>query len=212
MNASRRSQVYCVLAQALRPPTPELVTWAVDGSLRHLLTDALGEAAVSLEALRQPGTPAVIEERLSKEHYRLFRHPRHRLELTESVYKPWSSAGTSGTPFAHERGLLMGEPARHLLELYRLTGWTLPVEFASRPDHLALELAFMAYLVEYFGPVDHAQFLDDHLDWLPDLLQAAADWEPLPFYATVLATTQVWIEQESTMSRKELETLQRCWE
>lgn len=207
MNASLRSQVYRVLAQALRPPTPELVTWVVDGSLRHLLTDALGEAAGSLEAFHQPGPPAVIDERLSKEHYRLFRHPRHRLELAESVYKPWSLAGTSGMPFARERGLLMGEPARHLLELYRLTGWTLPVEFASRPDHLALELAFMGYLVECFGPVDQAQFLDDHLDWLPDLMQAAAGWEPSPFYATVLATTQVWIEQEATVSRKELETL-----
>ena len=210
MNTSRRSQVYRVLAQAFCPPTPELARWVVDGSLHHALTDALGEAEGSLEALHQPGTPAVIEERLSKEHYRLFRHPRHRLELAESVYKPWSAADTSGMPFARERGLLMGEPARHLLELYRLTGWTPPVEFASRPDYLALELAFMAYLVEYLGPVDQAQFLDDHLDWLPDLLQAAAEWDPAPFYATVLAATRVWIEQESIMSRKELATLQRC--
>lgn len=212
MKASQRIQVYQALAQALCPPTIELATRAADGTLRRLLDQALPGAVIAPGPLEQAGTPEEILDNLRQEYYRLFQNPRHRLELAESVYKPWATARLAGMPFAHEQGLLMGESARHLLELYRLTDRAVSSEFASRPDHLALELEFMAHLVANFGLADQTQFLSDHLDWLPDLLQAAVDWEPSPFYATVLATTQVWIEQEATVSRKELETLQRCWE
>ncbi len=209
MNELLRRRVYQILARALRPPARELAEQVADGTLRRLLVEALEEAGALLEPLHQPGTSEEVREELGAEYYRLFQHPRHRLELAESVYKSWAPASAEGTLFAGERGLLMGEPARHLLELYRLTGWTPPVEFAGRPDHLALELAFMAHLVEHFGPLDQVQFLDDHLDWLPDLLETATAWEPSPFYAAILTATQVWVEQDRRMLRAILQTAEK---
>lgn len=93
----------------------------------------------------------------------------------------------------------MGEPALHMLTLYRLTGFAVPEGFAGRPDHLVLLLEFMAHLVEHRGTADQAQFLADHLDWLAALAAAVASREPAPFYPAVLAAALAWVEQERQM-------------
>jgi len=200
MKVLQRIQVYQALAQALCPPTIELATRAADGTLRRLLDQALPRDVIALHPLEQAGTPEEILDNLRQEYYRLFQNPRHRLELAESVYKPWATASMARVTFAHEQGLLMGESARHLLELYRLTNWIAPVEFPARPDHLALELEFMAHLVEHSSLGDQIQFLHDHLDWLPDLVQAAAQSQPSPFYTALLQAVRAWVEQERRMS------------
>jgi len=196
MKVSQRIQVYQALAQALCPPTIEVATWVADGTLRRLLEQALPGDVIALRPLEQAGTSEEILDNLRQEYYRLFLNPRHHLELAESVYKPWATAGMARVPFAHEQGLLMGESARHLLELYRLTNWIAPVEFPARPDHLALELAFMVHLVEHSSLGDQIQFLHDHLDWLTDLVQAAGQWQPPSFYTALLQAVRTWVEQE----------------
>ena len=197
MDDQLRSRVYRTLANTLRPPGMELAQQIVDGRLRELVETALRDAGPLVEPFCQRGTPGQIRERLQAEYYYLFQDPRQRVELAESFYKPWASEGTVELPFARSRGLLMGEPAHHLLEIYRLTGYTTPIEFAGRPDHLVSELDFMVYLMLKVGPEDQLQFLDDHLDWLPDLAQRAAAWEDRsPFYAHVVQATLLWVESD----------------
>lgn len=194
-----RSEVYQALAELLSPPTPELAGQVAGGGVRRFLAEALGGDRESLEPLERPGNPEAVSIALRDGYYRLFQHPVHRLELAESVYKPWAPATLVGQPHARETGLLMGETAYHLLELYRMTGHSVPETFAGRPDHLVLELAFMAYLVDHHSPGEQLQFLTDHLDWLPELRKMAASIGECyldPFYAAVLAAVEAWVEQD----------------
>ena len=60
----------------------------------------------------------------------------------ESLYKAWSTQ--QGNAFGATRGLYLGDPARHLSQVYRELAIEVPAEFASMPDHLTLELELLA--------------------------------------------------------------------
>ena len=78
----------------------------------------------------------------------------------ESLYKAWSTQ--QGNAFGATRGLYLGDPARHLSQVYRELAIEVPAEFASMPDHLTLELELLALAA-------------DHLDWLCEYDAALAD-------------------------------------
>ena len=53
----------------------------------------------------------------------------------ESLYKPWSSA--PGNAFGAQRGLYLGDAARHLQSVYATLQIEVPARFAATPDHLS---------------------------------------------------------------------------
>ena len=91
----------------------------------------------------------------------------------ESLYKPWSSQ--EGNAFGATRGLYLGDPARHLVEVYAKLGVEVPEAFASMPDHLTLELELTALLLDAGNDAAARQLAADHLDWLGDYDAALAD-------------------------------------
>jgi TorA maturation chaperone TorD len=124
---------------------------------------------------------------LSRAYWHWFEDPLGpRVHLVESVYTPWTRAPNPALPFARERGWLGGDSAEHLADLYRTLGLAVPEEWAHAPDHLALELEFLALLIEHGTPAQEDQFLRQHLSWLPDLVGGAEAAGVDGFYGAAL--------------------------
>lgn len=82
----------------------------------------------------------------------------------ESLYTTWSKPGDG--PFAGRTGLYMGNAALYMRDLTRSMGILIPDEFASTPDHLAVELDLMATMLDA-GMAHEAQtFCAERLAWL----------------------------------------------
>lgn len=93
----------------------------------------------------------------------------------------------------------MSDRALHMQELYRQAGLTFPPEFAAAPDHLALELEFMALLCERASFKSQAEFCADHLDWLDDLAVDAVEKGIPAFYRVMLGATAAFVRRDAEM-------------
>lgn len=91
----------------------------------------------------------------------------------ESLYRPWSQA--AGNQFGATRGLYMGDSAQHMADLYAALDIEVPEQFAAMPDHLSLELEFLALLLEAGNLQGAREFVADHLAWLGDYDAALAN-------------------------------------
>jgi len=99
--------------------------------------------------------------------------------------------------FSASKGLIMGDPALHMQELYRRASLEIPREYRSMPDHLVLELEFLALLYRHAPDEAIAKFIGDHLDWIPDLGEAVGRAEPHPFYENAVALLQRFLQHET---------------
>jgi hypothetical protein len=95
---------------------------------------------------------------------------QHGLCLSESVYRRWTDDPDCEVNLSNMTGLLMGDCALHMLELYKAFGITMPEQFNSQPDHLGLELEFLGFLYDNYGDSEVLQFINDHLMWVNDLI------------------------------------------
>ena len=131
------------------------------------------------------------------EYERLFgQWEGERISLVESTYKPWTTDKGCGMVFAASRGLVTGDSALHMRELYRQASLKVPVQFRSMPDHLALELEFLALLYRS-GSVERIErFIGDHLDWVPELKAAVEKADPHPFYRNAVEIIHQFLQQE----------------
>lgn len=82
----------------------------------------------------------------------------------ESLYKPWSTS--LGNDYGAQRGLYLGDSARHLQALYASLDLTVPVRFAAMPDHLSLLLELLSLFVGSGNERAARDVVADHLDWL----------------------------------------------
>ena len=76
---------------------------------------------------------------------------------------------------ARPRALYLGDPARHLSQVYRELAIEVPAEFASMPDHLTLELELLALLLDAGNGEAARQLAADYPDWLCEYDAALAD-------------------------------------
>lgn len=84
----------------------------------------------------------------------------------ESLYKKWTDDPTAAIPIAHKTGYLFGDPAIHMQHLYKEYQLEIPEHFKNMPDHLGLQVEFLAFLIKYSTMVQVEQYLNDHFDWL----------------------------------------------
>lgn len=137
--SSTRAAVYQLLASAfLEPPTEERVERLRNPDLIAALEGALGPA--TLEPLRS-GPPDDIQE-VRQEFQDLFKVPLGKyVPPYEAVHR--DSRIVDGEP---TRGLLMGPSTVDVRRLYQEAGAELGL--TELPDHIGLELAFLAFLCE----------------------------------------------------------------
>lgn len=82
----------------------------------------------------------------------------------ESLYKPWSTA--PGNAFGAQKGLYLGESARHIQSVFAQLDIEVPERFTATPDHLSLLIELLATFLEAGNRTAAANLASDHFDWL----------------------------------------------
>jgi TorA maturation chaperone TorD len=153
-----------------------------------------------LAGLDLQGDADALTEEMRKEYDGFFSTERGEegggVPLVESCYKPWTQDPRCPLSFASERGLLMGDPAAHLLDVYRRFGLEVVEEFRAVPDHLVMELEFMAYLYRWGTEAQISTFVRDHLDWIPSLREELKKGHPHPFYRSLVEILDLFLRAE----------------
>jgi putative dimethyl sulfoxide reductase chaperone len=134
---------------------------------------------------------------LREEYGRLFSdHEGTRISLVESTYKPWTNDKSCGMVFAASKGLVMGDPAIHMLDIYKSLSLEVPEEFRSMPDHLVLELELLALLYRSAPRETIEGFIEDHLDWIGDLKGEMEKADGHPFYHDAVDLVHLFLQYE----------------
>jgi TorA maturation chaperone TorD len=140
---------------------------------------------------------------LQREYERLFGNlTSQKISLVESTYRSWTGDSGCVLAFAGEKGLLMGDAALHMREMFHQFSLEVPEEFRCTPDHLVLELEFLSLLYHCAKQEQVQMFIEDHLDWIPGLKDRVDRAQPHPFYRNVIELINSFLSHE----RKEGET------
>lgn len=141
--------------------------------------------------------PGALYPELKKEYDRLFAGPEgDSVSLVESTYKPWTQDEECHLSFAREKGLLMGDSAIHMAAIFRQSGVEVPEKFRACPDHLVLELEFLSALYGEATERGVKQFIQDHLDWVPELKKSLLLCQPHPFYLSAVELLNFFLSRE----------------
>ena len=197
---SEEKERFCVLAASfMAPPDGALLEALRQEDLRSLI----GEYVCSEGGGEQ--LPVLFggagEEHLATlqgEYERLFgQWEGERISLVESTYKPWTADHGCGMVFAASKGLVMGDSALHMQAIYRELSLEVPEAFDGMPDHLVLEMEFLALLYRSGSAEQIERFIGDHLDWIPELKAALEKADPHPFYREAVEIIRLFLQQET---------------
>jgi TorA maturation chaperone TorD len=193
---------FCVFAASLvAPPDRAIVDELQQENLRCLIDGYVrrweGDTRLASFFLREGSGEALLPT-LQEEYARLFgQWDGEKISLVESTYKSWTTDKTCGMVFSASKGLLMGDCALHMNELYRHLSLEVPETFRSMPDHLVLELEFLALLYKSASDEQIEQFIGDHLDWMPDLKEALEKATPHSFYRNAVELIHLFLLNET---------------
>lgn len=189
-----------LLASLFYPPDQELIKQIHQGTLYSFIgeyTESQGKEKNLLKGfLEERGSENLLDE-LRDEYDRLFSgFSQDSISLAESYYKAWTEDPRCQLPFASERGLLMGDSALHLLEIYNQCGLKASEEFRGCPDHISLELEFLSYLYRCATDVEIKMFINDHLNWIRLLREELDRNHGHPFYVSALEILTLFLDRE----------------
>lgn len=164
------ADVYSQLSEFFKEPTQEFADDIASGRLIRFFRERLpasGSDSSLLDGLLLNGD---VYAALKDEYRRLFFGPLPPYIVpVESVYKRWTNDPECRLPIASEKGYLMGDPAIDMIERYRRHGMVIPDSYSSMPDHITLELEYMAFLCGNAAESEQKEFLDSHMDWVNEL-------------------------------------------
>jgi len=193
-------QRFCAFAASLfAPPDGTIVDDLQQDELRALIEEYVqkwgGDGRLPAGLIRETGNTDFLPA-LTTEYERLFGEWEEKISLVESTYKPWTEDKQCGMVFAASKGLIMGDYALHMMELYRQASIEVPEEYRSLPDHLVLELEFLALLYRFTSDEQIERFIGDHLDWIPELKEAMEKAQPHPFYSSAVELLYLFLQHE----------------
>lgn len=212
MTQGARAAVYEALAAGLCRPTPETVQawagYAVPRALSRVSLLAIsgrepawGDLGVFSAAVAGQGPDLVASEMLV-EYGRLFLGPER------VPCPPYGSL--------YLDGVIMGPSTLDVLQRYRAAGLKVSPSWREPPDHIALELAFMAALAARYhhAALSSAQpealtllraqhdFLSRHLGhWGPQFAEKLAENASLPFYRFLASFLSSWLPTDAELVR-----------
>lgn len=112
----------------------------------------------------------------------------------ESVYKVWTTDPSAKISIAKSKGYLMGDAALHMQHLYKQYQVEVPSGYENMPDHLTLQLEFLAYLHEGDNSEAIKQFIIEHLDWLDDFINELEKLDDSGFYLYATRILQTFLQ------------------
>ena len=198
---SRGKEDLCgLLASLFSPPDRELARQIGRGLVHSFLQKWVSSwegPSHLLKGFCMGGEGDAILDNLKDGYERLFSYlKKENISLIESFYKSWTRDPHCALSFSTEKGLVMGDSAVHLLEVYRQCAIDLPDEFKSCPDHLVLEMEFLSYLYRWATDAQIKTFIEDHLDWVSLLGEEIRRFEPHPFYVSAFEVFDLFLKTE----------------
>ncbi len=194
--AKERSGLYGFLAEVFRAaPTPELLRRIKDNGFLATLTAA--GAHLGGEFLQRPEDELL--EDLAVEYTRLFLGPGKHVQPYAAIYLGGAGASLCGPATVWARDFM------------ERAGFTLTPEHHGLPDHVAVELEFMAGMAEREARAMEGAdreaaaecrriqkaFLQDHLGrWLPAFCGRAAEHAELTFYREMARLAGHFLDSE----------------
>ena len=164
------SRMYAQLSEFFKEPSAGFTEDVASGRLARFFDEQLRFLKIDPAPYKGLAQDGNVAAKLGDEYQRLFRGPIPPYVVpVESVYKKWASDPGCHLPMAQEKGFLMGDSALDMMRRYRDEGIAVPDEFASMPDHLALQLEYLSFLSLRGDGKQCSEFLARHLDWLDDL-------------------------------------------
>jgi TorA maturation chaperone TorD len=206
---NREKGHFCGLAASLlAPPDGELLKELKKGGIQSLLQEIIREwggnsrilAEFSPEKRSEDFLPA-----LQREYAHLFNDFQGaKISLVESTYKPWTKDSGCTLAFAGNKGLLLGDCALHMRDMFHQLSLDVPEEFRSTPDHLVLELEFLSLLYQSATPEQVQTFIKDHLDWIPHLKDRIDRADPHIFYRNAIEFINLFLEHEGNEGKAKI--------
>jgi len=192
---------FCLLAARLiSPPDEQLFAELAEGSIWSFLSEIITEWGgypqdFAYHFFPHPKQDFILN--LSREYEILFTDIQgEKISLVESTYKKWTTDQSCSLAFANRHGLLQGDYALHMAEIYRQLSLNVPPEFQATPDHLILELELLSLLFRYATPQQIKIFIADHLDWVAELKAAIDRVRPNSFYGRVIELIILFLSYE----------------
>jgi TorA maturation chaperone TorD len=200
MTNEEKERLCQLFASLFSPPNEEIIEQIYRGNFHSFLqpyVQSWGGDSGILKGFFMEGDPAGLLRDLTHAYDRLFsRLNGEGISLVESTYKPWTQDPLCSLPFASERGLLMGDSAIHLLDIYHQVGLVVAEEFSGCPDHLVIELEFLSRLYGWATDGEVRRFIEDHLGWIPLLKEELAKFHPPPFYRSLTEGLDLFLKTE----------------
>jgi len=205
-----RSHLYTALALSFNYPTPALIRKEPDNYLLRTFEVAsqhLPNLAVSNEIVPLRGFLSTLSENSEAESLRMLEVEYNRLfvGMGAPLVYPYESL------YVAPRGSVVGETVQNLLQLYAQEGLTLSPDFRDLPDHLTVELEFMACLCLREEALQAREdpgrraacrdkerdFLVRHLlPWVPTFCKEILSVTTLPFYQIMARLTRDFLYWE----------------
>lgn len=200
MTPREKAHLCELMAGLFSPPERGVIDEIRKGDVSSFLAKAMkswgGDPAL-LIGLQTSGSPGALYMELQGEYDRLFSEVEEKsISLIESPYKPWTQDGECRLSFAREKGLLRGDSALHMAAIFQKTGVEVPEPFRGCPDHVVLELEFLSALYAEATDRQVRQFIQDHLDWIPQLKKEMIPFQPHPFYLSAVELLDVFLNHE----------------
>jgi TorA maturation chaperone TorD len=195
----REKEYFCeLMAAVFSPPEAEGIEQIRrEGFILEESVKSWGGDAALLFVLKTAGEAEDLSSDLRGEYDRLFGgKTADSAPLVESCYKPWTQDGECHLSFAREKGLLMADPALHMAHIFRRSGLEVPKPFHACPDHLVLELEFLSVLYGDATDREVKQFIQDHLDWVPQMKRDLKQLGPHPFYLSAAELLDGFLRHE----------------
>ncbi|MBB5173617.1 molecular chaperone TorD family protein [Texcoconibacillus texcoconensis] len=191
-----KSEIYSILAEGLKTPTEDWVSWYND-----IGREKLKSLLISFPILDEQEVSNCLPKQLDfKEVDHLYRSyfilpGPQRVVPAESIYKQWTVRNSA---FALSKGFLMGDSAEHMNNIFKELDIEIPEEFSFMPDHLILQLELLSLLEENGNEEFVNEFIKEHLDWTEDLVAECTKKQWSGFY-------YLWIQLIHMFFHKE------CW-
>ncbi|MEW6739672.1 MAG: TorD/DmsD family molecular chaperone [Nitrospirota bacterium] len=205
MNKVFLANLYAQLSEFFKEPTEEFADDVASGRLLDYFKEVFSALDLDTSCLSGFLVSGDVYNILKDEYRRLFEGPLPPYIVpVESVYKRWSSDPECRLPMAGEKGYLMGDPAMDMIKRYQARDIVIPDKYSSMPDHIALEMEYMAFLCINGDIEEQMEFLGSHLNWIDELAKEIKNFEQgSKFYsagagitALIISRTQNTIENE----------------
>ncbi len=181
-----RACLYAFFARLVNDQTRLADLTAYRAHLAHVTGEYTRVTERALKAIEDWSSTPEADQEIRTEYARLFIMPGG-VQPVESVY-------------LSEKPLLMGEPWQKVKQFYKQSGLVLEQPALHPEDHAAVELSFMAYLVENGADINEQKhFFAEHISrWFYLLFDKIANHKAALFYKEMAACGALFIEMEES--------------